>query len=317
MIEVTVTARRLEADDIYSYELARTDGQPLPAYAAGAHIDVEVAPGLLRQYSLCPSADEHRYVIGVLKDPASRGGSVALHERVQEGTALKISEPRLLFPLAHNAKRSVLFAGGIGVTPILSMAERLQRSDGDFALHYCARSPNRMAFRQQILSSSFAARTTLHFDDGEPAQQLDAQQAIGAPDPDVHLYVCGPAGFMQHIISTAKALGWAEANIHREYFAPPESSADTVDANFEVMIASTGLVLQVPAGKACVEVLNEANLGIPVSCEQGVCGTCIVRVLEGTPDHRDLFLTDAEHEQNDQFTPCCSRSLGGRLVLDL
>lgn len=317
MIEVMVTSRRLEAEDIYSYELARNDGLPLPAFAAGAHVDVEVAPGVLRQYSLCPSQHEQRYVIGVLKDPASRGGSVAMHENVQEGTTLKISEPRLLFPLAHDAKRSLLFAGGIGVTPILSMAERLQSAGSDFQLHYCARSQSRMAFRQQILDSSFAARAHMHFDDGAAQQQLDARQVIGSPDDAVHLYVCGPAGFMQHIISTAQALGWAEANIHREYFAPPENTSNAVDGSFEVMISSTGQVLQIPAGRACVDVLNEANLGIPVSCEQGVCGTCLVRVLEGTPEHRDLFLTDAEHQKNDQFTPCCSRSLSGRLVLDL
>lgn len=318
MIEVIVTARKLEAEDIYSYELANRDGQPLPAFAAGAHVDIEIAPGLLRQYSLCnPPHEQHRYQIAVLKEPKSRGGSIAMHEQVQEGTILRISEPRVLFPLERNAKRSLLFAGGIGITPILTMAERLTQIQAKFELHYCARSQERMAFRKRIQSSAYEQSAYLHLDDGPEEQKLNARNVIGAADQDTHLYVCGPSGFMEYIISTARELGWAEKNIHREYFSPPEIQSNAPNGSFEVMIASSGQVFTVPAEQACVEVLNEAGLNIPVSCEQGMCGTCIVQVLEGTPEHRDLFLTEEEHARNDQFTPCCSRSLSKRLVLDL
>lgn len=318
MIEVIVTSRCEEAQDIASYELARTDGGALPAFAAGAHIDVEVRPGLLRQYSLCtPLEHPQRYLIGVLKEPTSRGGSRALHDEIKEGSVLRISEPRLLFPLERDARRSLLFAGGIGITPILSMAERLAQGGSDFELHYCSRNHSRMAFRERLLGSTFAGQVHLHLDDGDDAQKLDARATIGAPAADLHLYVCGPGGFMEHIIATARKLGWGEANIHREYFAPPEDQGDGEDAAFEVQIASSGQVLEIPAGVSCVEVLNQAGMEIPVSCEQGVCGTCLVRVLDGEPDHRDLFLTDDEHGRNDQFTPCCSRSKGGRLLLDL
>ncbi|WP_340053215.1 PDR/VanB family oxidoreductase [Pseudomonas sp. JAI120] len=318
MIEAIVVSRRLEAEDIFSYELARKDGEPLPSFAAGAHIDVEIRPGLIRQYSLCtPAKHPHRYMIGVLKDPGSRGGSLGMHNNVQEGSTLLISEPRLLFPLERSARRSLLFAGGIGITPILSMAERLAQGSTDFTLHYCARSQSRMAFRERLLDSSFACRTHLHFDDESDEQKLDALKAIGEPEADVHLYVCGPTGFMEHIIETARSLGWDEAHIHREYFSAPQITSPIQDDRFEVTIASTGQVFEIPAGVACVQVLNEAGLNVPVSCEQGVCGTCVVRVLDGMPEHRDLFLTEAEHAKNDQFTPCCSRSKGGSLLLDL
>ena len=318
MIDVIVTARRDEAEDICSYELTRADGGPLPAFAAGAHVDVEVCPGLVRQYSLCSVPGQaHRYLIGVLKEPTSRGGSLGMHTSIQEGSALRISEPRLLFPLERSAQRSLLFAGGIGITPILSMAERLAEVNANFELHYCARSLQRMAFRERILGSSWAAYAHFHADDGAQSQKLAAADVIGPAAEDLHLYVCGPGGFMQHIIETARSLGWAESNIHREYFTAPEQEASQNSDAFEVKIASTGEVLQIPAGVPCVQVLNEAGLEIPVSCEQGVCGTCLVRVMEGTPEHRDLFLTEEEHQQNDQFTPCCSRSRTGRLVLDL
>lgn len=318
MIEVIVTARREEAEGVVSYELARTDGAALPACTAGAHIDVEIQPGLTRQYSLfCPLGRPEHYLIGVLKEPASRGGSRAMHEEIQEGSILRISEPRTLFPLEPGARRSLLFAGGIGITPILSMAERLAEDEADFKLHYCARSLGRMAFRERILGSSFAHRASIHLDDAPGDQRFDAEREIGPPAADTHLYVCGPSGFMEHIITTARKLGWNESNIHREYFSPPEGLDTAQGGTFEVQIASTGQVLEIPDGVACVEVLNAAGLKIPVSCEQGVCGTCLVGVLEGTPEHKDLFLTDDEHARNDQFTPCCSRSKSGRLLLDL
>lgn len=316
MIDVVVVSRKDEAQGICSYELASIDQGPLPAFSAGAHIDVHLPGGLIRQYSLCNHPEEqHRYVIGVLRDPASRGGSQSLHELINAGDRLRISEPRNLFPLAHQAKRSLLFAGGIGITPILCMAERLAHSGADFEMHYCARSGERAAFVDRIRHSAFADRVFLHFDE-QPDTALNAAQVLANPQDNVHVYVCGPGGFMQHVLDSARAQGWQEELLHREYFAatPTDTSQD---GSFSVKVSSTGQVFEIPADKTVVQVLESHGIDIAMSCEQGICGTCLTRVLDGVPEHRDLFLSEEEQALNDQFTPCCSRSKSPLLVLDI
>ncbi len=315
-LEVKVVRKKQEAQDIASFELAREDGAALPAFSAGSHIDVQVPGGLTRQYSLCnDAAEQHRYRIAVLRDAASRGGSVGMHDAVHEGDTLHISEPRNHFPLQH-ASRSLLFAGGIGVTPLLCMAQRLSAIDADFTLHYCTRSPERTAFRDEIAASIFTDRVQFHFDAGAPEQKLNLDVALGAPDANVRLYVCGPTGFIDHVVNTAKAKGWSADHIHLEYFgAVPQDS--TADIAFDVRIASSGKSYTVAAGQTVVQALAEHGIEILTSCEQGVCGTCITRVLEGEPDHRDLYFTDEEKAKNDQFTPCCSRAKSRTLILDL
>ena len=316
MIDVVVVSRNNEAQGICTYELASADGSALPAFSAGSHIDVHLPGGLIRQYSLCNHPDEqHRYLIGVLRDPASRGGSQSLHEHIKSGDCLRISEPRNLFPLIHEARRSLLFAGGIGITPILCMAERLAHSGADFELHYCARSSERAAFVERLRNSPFADRVFMHFDE-QPETALNAAQVLASPQPGTHLYVCGPGGFMQHVLDSARAQGWQEHALHREYFAaaPVDSSND---GSFSVKVGSTGQVFDIPADKTVVQVLESHGIDIPMSCEQGVCGTCLTRVLEGVPEHRDMFLTEEEQACNDQFTPCCSRSKSPMLVLDI
>jgi len=316
MIDVVVVSRKNEAQDICSYELACVNDNALPGFSAGAHIDVHLPGGLIRQYSLCNHPEErHRYLIGVLKDPDSRGGSQCLHEQINTGDRLRISEPRNLFPLAHQARRSLLFAGGIGITPILCMAERLAHSNADFEMHYCARSSERAAFVERIRNSSFADRVFLHFDE-QPETALNAARVLAQPGENVHLYVCGPGGFMQHVLDSARAQGWQEDSLHREYFAATPTDTRN-DGNFSVKVGSTGQVFEVPADKTVVQVLESHGIDIAMSCEQGICGTCLTRVLEGVPDHRDLFLTENEQALNDQFTPCCSRSKSPLLVLDL
>lgn len=315
-LAVQVVRKSLEAQDIASFELARVGGAPLPAFSAGSHIDVQLPGGLTRQYSLCnDSSEQHRYRIAVLRDPASRGGSVAMHDAVREGDVIRISEPRNHFPL-HHASRSLLFAGGIGVTPLLCMAQRLAAIDADFALHYCTRSPQRTAFAREIAASPFANRVSFHFDSGPPSQKLNLERLLAMPDAGTHLYACGPAGFIDHVVGTAKANGWSGEQIHLEYFgaAPQDSSRDTA---FDVQIASTGQTCPVAAGQSVVQALRSHGIEILTSCEQGVCGTCITRVLEGEPDHRDMYFTAEERAQNDQFAPCCSRARSKTLVLDL
>ncbi|MEO8022301.1 PDR/VanB family oxidoreductase [Polaromonas sp.] len=315
-LEVRVVRKRQEALDICSFELARVDGLPLPAFSAGSHVDVQVPGGLTRQYSLCNDAGEqHRYRIAVLRDAASRGGSVGMHETVKEGDVIRISPPKNHFPL-QQAARTLLFAGGIGVTPLLCMAQRLATLNADFTLHYCTRSPDRTAFLDEIKASAFAGRTQFHFDAGPAEQKLDIAATLAGAGPGHQLYVCGPTGFIDHVVSSAKAAGWSSEQIHLEYFgaAPQDSSGDTA---FEVKIASTGKTYAVGAQQSVVAALMDQGVEILTSCEQGVCGTCITRVLEGQPDHRDMYFTDEEKAKNDQFTPCCSRAKSKTLVLDL
>jgi vanillate O-demethylase ferredoxin subunit len=316
---VKVSRKVQEAEDIFSYELVREDGGPLPAFTAGAHIDVQVSDKLVRQYSLCNDpAERHRYVIAVLRDPASRGGSVAIHDDTRQGDLISISEPRNLFALVPSP-RTLLFAGGIGVTPLLAMAEQLAQSGADFRLHYCTRSLARTAFSRRIAASGYAQRVQFHLDDGALAQKLDLQSVLATSDPGTHLYVCGPGGYIDYVTNTARSLGWPEQSLHVEYFtaAPQAAQELSDDVAFEVRIASSGQVIAVAAGQSVVDVLAEQGFEIPLSCEQGFCGTCVTGVLEGIPDHRDIYFTEAEHARNDQFTPCCSRSKSKLLVLDL
>jgi vanillate O-demethylase ferredoxin subunit len=315
-LQVKVLRKTQETEGIASFELARPDGAPLPAFSAGSHIDVHVPGGLVRQYSLCNDAEEnHRYRIAVLRDPASRGGSVSMHDALKEGDTVTISEPRNHFALVH-AERTLLFAGGIGVTPLLCMAQRLAAVGADFAMHYCTRSPSRTAFRHEIAQSKFADRVRFHFDDGPADQKLDLAAEVGRPRAGTHLYICGPAGFIDFVVNTAKGLGWPAEQIHLEYFgaAPQDTSGDK---SFEVKLASSGKVIRVAADQTVVQALAAHDVEVLTSCEQGVCGTCLTRVLEGECEHRDMYLTDEEKAKNDQFTPCCSRSKTAVLVLDL
>ena len=315
-IVTRVTRKRDEAEGICSFELESADGSALPPHEPGAHVDVHLPAGLVRQYSLCPGPEQQgRYLIAVLREPVSRGGSVAMHA-LREGDVLRIGLPRNQFPLRSDAARSLLLAGGIGITPLLAMAEQLAAHDRDFVLHYCARSAERMAFVPRLRQGSVGMRAQLHLDDGPAAQKLDLDTALGAPAAGTHVYVCGPGGFMDWALAGARRLGWSEAQLHKEYFAAPALPAGS-DRAFEVRLVRSGAIVPVPAGKSVVQALAEHGVEVPVSCEQGVCGTCLTRVIDGTPDHRDVFLTDAEKAANDCFTPCCSRALGDRLVLDL
>ena len=316
-LQVRVARKAVEALDIVTLELVAVDGQALPAFSAGSHVDVQLPNGITRQYSLCNDPQEtHRYQIGVLRDAASRGGSQAVHERVKEGDVLTISAPRNHFSLAHEAKKHLLLAGGIGVTPILCMAERLANTGADFAMHYATRAPERTAFRQRIAASAFASRVQFHYDNGDAAQKLDLQKLLGQPQAGTHLYVCGPKGFMDAVLATARNSGWPEAQIHYEFFGAEVAKSDS-DASFEIKLASSGRIVMVPKDQTVVQALAAAGVDVMISCEQGVCGTCLTRVIEGVPDHKDSYLTPEEQAANDQFTPCCSRSKTPQLVLDL
>lgn len=315
---VRVARKTEEATDICSFELvAAEDGAPLPAFSAGSHVDVHLPGGPIRQYSLCNDPHEtHRYLIAVLRDPASRGGSEAMHTQVQQGQLLQISAPKNHFGLVHDAQRSLLLAGGIGVTPILCMAERLAMVGADFSMHYSSRTRARTAFVDRIAASTFAPQVHFHFGDGDATQKLDLATLLKEPQDGVHLYVCGPKGYMDAVLATARAQGWPEHQLHYEFFAA-EVVKSEADASFEVQLASSGRIITIAKEQTVTQALAAAGVEVQTACEQGVCGTCLTRVLSGVPEHKDLYLTPEEQAANDQFTPCCSRAKTPRLVLDL
>lgn len=316
-LTLKVARKAAEAENIQSFELVDPAGKALPPFAAGSHIDVHVPGGKVRQYSLCNRPwERHRYLIAVMGAEPTRGGSRAMHEQVMEGDLIEVSNPKNHFPLVESAKNSLLIAGGIGITPILCMAERLASLRADFKMHYFARSSARAAFVNRIKHSKFADHVFFHFTEEEKQQQLDLDTALETHHAEMHLYVCGSEPFMNAVISTALKKGWRENRVHKEYFSIERRELGS-NVEFEVTIASTGKTIFIPADKTVITALADCGIHIPKSCEQGVCGTCVTRVLEGEPQHRDAFLSDDDKNRNDRFTPCCSRANSRNLVIDL
>ncbi|MGX7000329.1 PDR/VanB family oxidoreductase [Caballeronia sp. KNU42] len=318
MIRVRLTQKKAVAQDIAAFELMAVDNSPLPAFSAGAHIDVHLRNGLVRQYSLCNNPEDRlRYVLGVLLVPNSRGGSNGMH-LLDEGDTLEISEPRNHFPMAPDAKRSILVAGGIGLTPLLSMAESLAKTSSSFVLHYRARNGNRVAFRDRLALHDLAPHVRLHLDSDYTERAFEAKTLFEEEiKTGTHVYVCGPGGFIEMVLAAAREAGFPEAQVHREYFSAEIREAIVQDAPFTIRIASTGEDIEVGVKQRVIDALTARGVVIPVSCEQGFCGTCLTRVIDGIPDHRDTYLTDMERAGNDKFTPCCSRAKSPLLVLDL
>jgi vanillate O-demethylase ferredoxin subunit len=303
------------ADDVVSLVLGPVPGGSLPPFEAGAHIELEIADGVVRPYSLANDpAELDRYVLGVLREPESRGGSRGVHEALAAGMTVRLGAPRNLFPLNERAPHTVLLAGGIGVTPLLSMAYRLRGLGRSFEVHVCCRHNGRLPFAQVLLHGPFADSVHMHFDNGESSQRLDLRRTLASSPAGTELYVCGPAGFIDHAVATAEYLGWPASAVHLERFdAKPELSGGA----FVVVLESSGIELQVPAERTLADVLIEHGVPVSFSCERGICGTCLTEVRSGIPDHRDLYQTDEQKQANTHITPCCSRSLTPRLVLAL
>jgi vanillate O-demethylase ferredoxin subunit len=314
-LTVRVRSIRYEAEGINAYELVHPDGAALPAFAAGAHIDVHLKKGLIRQYSLCNDpVERHRYRIAVLNEPDGRGGSRAMHREVRAGDLLTISKPRNNFPLASAARRHLLLAGGIGITPMLAMLFELRRGGVPFTLHYCTRSPARTAFLEELAPFLATGTVALHHDGGDPRNGLDLAETLKAYEPGTHLYYCGPPGFMA-AVKVASA-HWPKGSVHREYFTPSDDTTRrSGGAAFKVKLVSSGAIFDVPADQTIVEVLRRNGVEIETSCEDGYCGTCMTRYLEGEPEHRDTVLD--EEDRREYALICCARSKTPLLVLDL
>lgn len=309
--QVRIKTATWETPSIVSYELHALDGSVLPGFTAGAHVDLHLPNGLIRSYSLLNSQSErHRYVIAVQKDRASRGGSKWVHENFRAGDIVAIDGPRNNFPLAEGAAESIFIAGGIGITPILSMTERLTALDRPWRLFYCSRKRNGTAFHTLLEGKP---QVRFNFDEEPGGRMLDVMSVVASAPSHAHLYCCGPLPMLEAFEAATKEL--PPERVHVEYFsakAPP-----SIKGGFLVVLARSGREVEVPAGKSILGVLIDAGLDVSYSCMEGVCGTCETRVLEGIPDHRDLILTAEEHAANNTMMICCSGSKSDRLVLDL
>ncbi len=305
-----------EAQGIQRFELRPLDGATLPAYTAGAHIDLYLPNGLIRSYSLVnPQSETHRYVIAVNRDAASRGGSRHMHEGLRIGETMTISVPRNNFPLAEDALHSVFIAGGIGITPLWCMMQRMAELDASWQLYYSARTRQHAAFFDEIkaLGERTDAQVLFHFDQEVGGKLLDLSVLARVASPKAHLYCCGPlpmlAAFEVACAERPKAM------VHVEYFSAPAGMA--IAGGFNVVLAQSRKSVFVPEGKTILEALLEAGIDVRFSCKEGICGTCETRVLSGVPDHRDLILTSAEKEAGRTMMICCSGSKSEELLLDL
>lgn len=311
---VVVARKTVEANNMISLELVDPEGKELPAFTAGAHIDVTIPGGMVRQYSLFNSDQErHRYMIGVWKDANSRGGSKALHQTVNVGDTLQVSEPRNRFEVPEGCKRAVLLARGIGATPVMSIADHMKAKGIPFEFHYLFAGGSPDSFRSTIEASPYAEETKFYVE--AVATIVNAGAVLAEQPEDTHLFICGVDWWLDPIVTGAKAKGWTDERIHIERFggkAPPPK----LDKVFEVIVKSTGKSYKIPGDKSVSGYLEERGVKIPTSCEQGACGTCKVKVLEGEVLHRDKRLT-AEQKAEGWMLACVSRAKGDKLVLDI
>jgi ferredoxin-NADP reductase/nitrite reductase/ring-hydroxylating ferredoxin subunit len=310
-LRAVVERRWDSAADIMALKLRLPEGYPL-AFQAGAHIDVKTPAGVVRQYSLVNAPGERDgLTIGVKLEPASRGGSRSLHEQVAQGDLLEISAPKNHFRLLPG-QGGLLIAGGIGITPILAMGQQLEQQHLPYALHYFTRSRAHAAFAERLEAlAGLRLHTGLSVDETRAA----ITEALQLASLDTQVYVCGPQALLELVRELAQARDLAEAQVHFELFANEVSHAD--ERPFKVRLQQSGVELPVPAGRSLAEVLKEHGVALDTSCEQGVCGTCRVGLIDGEPEHRDVYLTEQEKNSRTCLMPCVSRSRSELLVLDL
>ncbi|TIC87375.1 oxidoreductase [Nocardioides sp. GY 10113] len=304
-----VTALETIADDVVLLTLTPADGAELPAWTAGAHVDLLLGEDLVRQYSLCSSpAERGHYQVAVLRTPDSRGGSTAVHA-LTEGTRVEIRGPRNNFDLA-DSPRYVFVAGGIGITPILPMIEAAEAAGAEWELHYGGRTSESMAFRDLLAKHG----DRVHLVPQDRAGLLDLDSVLGRPRPDTLVYCCGPEPLLAAV--EERCASWPAGSLHLERFAAKEREDTGDDTAFDLVLERSGITVTVEPGVTAFEAMRAAGVGVLGSCLEGVCGTCEQTVLEGEVDHRDSVLDEDEQAANDCMMVCVSRACGARLVLD-
>lgn len=318
LLKARVHALRLEARDVISVELQPAEaGEKLPSFEPGAHIDLHLADGLVRSYSLLNSANEHRYVIGVLHARDGRGGSRFVHEKLRPGTELQISSPRNHFQLLEDARYTVLLAGGIGVTPLLAMLRRLVHLGRPVEFIHCARSRADAAFLQEIEAIATEhphVELRQHFDDVEGGPP-DLRKLLAGKPADTHFYACGPAPMLRAYEEACAALG--HLNVHLERFAPVELGPSTIKQGCTLELRRSGRVLEIAPEVSILDAVLAAGVPADYSCQEGMCGACETKVISGDVEHRDSILTKQEQAASRSMMICVSRCKGGTLVLDL
>lgn len=311
-LQARVQAMRYEAAGVLSVELVALDTAELPPFDAGAHIDLHLPNGVVRSYSLSNSPSErHRYVVGILHDKGSRGGSRYVHQQLRVGATLAISAPRNNFPLDADAGHSVLIAGGIGITPISCMLHQLRAMGKSAELLYCARTRSEAAFADRLLALD---GVTSHFD-ADAGAPPDLRAYLASKPKDAHFYCCGPAPMLAAFEAICAELGLV--NVHIERFAAAGPVEAVQASGYEAVMAKSNKTVKVPAGKSLLDALLEAGANVDFSCREGVCGSCETAVIQGIPEHRDGVLTRAERESCKTMMVCVSGCKGNRLVLDL
>lgn len=315
-LQLLLRSITLQADGINAFEFVHPDGEVLPEVSAGAHVDVHLPGGHVRSYSLASDpSNRSSWTLGVLLEAKGRGGSKALHDGVRVGELVTLGMPRNAFGLDEKAEHSILLAGGIGITPLKSMAHVLAKQGKSFELHYCARSVKNAAFLDALHELLASDRLHLHFDGGDATKSFDIAALLANPKPGQHVYYCGPGGFMKACGDATKH--WDAGTVHCEHFKAPENpaSAALVAGSFEVRLAKAGISVTVEPNQSIVRAIELAGHRVPTSCLSGLCGACKVEYLEGEVDHQDYILSD--EEKTHCLTVCCSRAKSPTLVLDL
>ena len=312
-LRVTVAKKEMTAEGIVSLRMVPIKGT-LPTFQPGAHIDVHLQNGLIRQYSLTngPGETDH-YTIGVKREPDSRGGSVAIHDSVQEGDNLAISAPRNNFPLRRDAVHTVFVAGGIGVTPMVAMARTLNAQGLSFEFHYFVQSDDHVAFKREI--GEFEGALNIHKGLSPDETGAKLAEVLSSPGYSRHVYICGPGPMLEATRKIAAEKSWTDEAVHFEYFKNTTEVDDS--SSFEVDLARSAMTLTVPAGKSILDILRENGINMSSSCEQGACGTCRCGVIEGEVVHQDVYLSDSEKAEGKSIMTCVSRAKSDRLILDI
>lgn len=314
-LALRVQAIDLVANDTRMFTLQAKEGHVLPAFTAGSHIELQLAPGLTRSYSLLNSPeDTQKYQIAVHLSPTSKGGSSHLHSNIQVGQTINCSGPRNLFKLDESAAHTCLIGGGIGITPLMSMAKRLTLLKKSWELHYCARTPDHAGWMQELtkLGQASGNKVSFHFDQIPDGGPLNIPKLVQQSQNSTHFYCCGPSGMLK---AFEEATVQCPERRHVEYFTAKAEAS--LEGGFELELARSGKCLRVPAGRSILDIVTEAGLDIPTSCREGICGSCETRIISGEADHRDAVLTPQEQAENKSMMICCSGARSARLVLDL